>query len=134
MHVLPNCTILVGGFAKATFDSSSWHDTLNLIGAAVLTVQVPSEMYSAIGRTVFDFTRVWHLLATALESFVNKALTQNWFRFSGYSAFSTVQKPTNGFEQTSSSSSVNYTNFVRFVSAAMAAESSSNLAVIDLPS
>ena len=76
VHVLPNCTILISGFANATLNSSSWQNTLNLIGAAVLSAQVPSEIYSAIGRTVLNFTRVWHLMANALESHVKKAVTK----------------------------------------------------------
>ena len=66
----------MGGFETANFNLSSWHNTLNLIGVAVLTAQSSFEIYSSIGRTVFNFTRVWHLMAIALESHVKKAVTK----------------------------------------------------------
>lgn len=68
--------MFMGGFETANFNLSSWHNTLNLIGVAVLTAQSSFEIYSAIGRTVFNFTRVWHLMANALESHVKKAVTK----------------------------------------------------------
>ena len=75
-HVMSKCRMFMGGFETANFNLSSWHNTLNLIGVAVLTAQSSFEIYSAIGRTVFNFTRVWHLMANALESHVKKAVTK----------------------------------------------------------